>query len=90
VSTKGYVDLTFVVPESETKLFLATGTINMDTGFFNGVTGWGKIGTGEGSIELSCTFATPTSNLQAYQVILENRFNPGSYRYYSVSGTRLF
>ncbi len=88
VSKEGAIKFAFMFPDTGVKHFLATGTINMNTGLFFGECGWGQIGSEEGALSFTGAFATQTSQIEAYSVILERRFQPGQYMNYTVLSSR--
>lgn len=89
VSKDGAIKFTFMLPDTGVKHFLATGTINMNTGLFFGECGWAQIGSEEGAITFTGAFATATSQIENYAVVLDRRFHPGQFVNYSVLSNRV-
>jgi len=89
VQKNGELKFTFALPITGVKHFLATGTIDMNTGLFFGGSAWAQIGNEEGAITFTGTFATQTSQIEAYSVILDRRFNPGELIFYTISANRV-
>lgn len=88
VGTSGDIQYSFRKAGESTIYFLGEGFIDLNTGEFSGSCVWAKIAAEEGALAFEGKFATQTSTLENYVAELDLRFNPGSLKYYTITGLK--